>query len=648
MEGGNRLQVRNQELFQMLQSTKRDQIQAQQAAVEDERQRWKVTMQALQTELDQEKNDKEAQKCWQRKFLPSSVAPSTRLQSTINPTEDVFARFAQSLALLPASQAPQVTAAGVLPSLAHLLAQDMGDLVTGSVLLALVHLAIHRRSSRPRPPRGTADSALDVREQIVKAGVATSLAHLLEHSQNPRVVVEAARLCAALADRRPNKRVLASKNVVRFLVQHLMPHIPPETREKRENDTGEEEADVSAKLEKLPLPGDNDTQQNALSALVNLSHGTFLSLPAISVLLVLLLTPSLADSEILRSQIAASPYFLPIVVRYVREGASADVQTEAAKLLGNLAYNHGVNQSALMAAEAPTALAACLTTANLHRSPAVTRAGAIGLANLAHTSVNQLTIGYSGATTLLLQLLVDAVSHSPVVEAAAAALTCLCHQNPPNKTRVAAQNGLQVLLYALGASPKPDEAQHETGEETAALVALCECLGVVANTRPNRQQVLDLDGHLLLCQICQRCSIETPRLLEASAQAVCTLVPSPRERSAMLADNRESKLETKAVALKTLERARHLLAQETQRHPVIGEEAVTRSRRRWLTQAIDTLAKYHASSSKQQSASTLEVQEGEGETEQTLTEFRERSGFSMESLTSIPPDELCPHFFDEY
>ncbi|KAL3672850.1 hypothetical protein V7S43_002152 [Phytophthora oleae] len=621
----HKLQIRVHDLSQMLQSTKRDQISAQQAAVEEERKRWKVTVQSLQAELDQERNDKEAQKNWQCRFIVTpeisedlfSSSSGPTLASEIDPKEDVFSRFAQSLALLPASLAPQVVDAGALPFLGHLLQQKLGDIVTGSVLIALVHLAIYWTKSRSHTST-TINGALDIREQIIKAGVATPLADILDNSQNARVLVEASRLCAALASYIPNKRVLASKNVVRLLVQHLMPRIPPRTREKRDDD---DEEDLSIKLEKLPFPWDSAVQQNMLSALVNLSH----------------------DSEILRSQIAASPYFLPILVRYVRESSSADVQTEAAKLLGNTAYNHVVNQSALMAAESPTALTACLTAANLQRSPHLVRAGAIGLANLAYTSVNQLTIGYSNASTLLLQLLVDAVGQPAVIEASSTALACLCHLNPPNKARVAAQNGLQVLLYALSAMPNPKDDEDEGGIG-AACIALCESFAVIVNSRPNREQVMELDGHFLLCQLCHQCSAtNTPKLLESSARAICALVPPPRERNALIADNRESKMETKSIALKALERARHLLS-----HHPHGEEEITtmKGQRRWLTQTIDELTNYQTSVS-QHPATNLTPEKSESEGEQSLSEFRERSNFLLESLTVIPPDDLCPLFYDE-
>lgn len=102
---------------------------------------------------------------------------------------------------------------------------------------------------------------------------------------------------------------------------------------------------------------------------------------------------------------------------------------------------------------------------------------------------------------------------------------------------------------------------------------------------------MELDGHFLLCQLCQHCSAaSTPKLLESSARAVCALVPPARERDALVADNRESKMETKSIALKALERARHLLWQDSQhQHHGEEEDAALKGRRRWLTQTIDLL-----------------------------------------------------------
>jgi len=304
-----RLQIRIHDLSLMLQSTKRDQVEELQAAVEKERVVWKAKLRELQSELDQEKNDKEAQRSWALQFMmPDSTsttplspiskpsAPSTVMG--LDPTDDVFARFAQSIALLPASQAPRVVRAGVLPFLVHLLhvssssvsASERGsDVVTGSVLLALVHLTIHERPTRPplratiRQPSTCAESTPlmpSIAEEIVKAGVADPLVCVLRGSSNARVLSEAARLCAALGVHVPNKRVLAAKSAVRLIVQRLTPvdssPKPGEGKgslESSDDPASQPNEDVADLYQRLPLPNDPEVQKNMLSALVNLCNG---------------------------------------------------------------------------------------------------------------------------------------------------------------------------------------------------------------------------------------------------------------------------------------------------------------------------------------------------------------------------------------
>ncbi|TYZ59373.1 hypothetical protein PybrP1_005860 [[Pythium] brassicae (nom. inval.)] len=594
----HKLHERIHDLSQSLQATKREQMHRQQQAAEEERSVWRAKVDALQLELDQEKHDKDAQRKWQRKFSisasPADHRPNQRAStrgvgatpaaSGVDPADDVFAKFAQSIALLPASSAGRAAQAGVLPFLAHLLSEDLGDLVTGSVLLALVHLAIHEKPRRPAlrrrvltaPPLSPLSEAaagvqlrparVNVKHEIVKAGAAAPLVHILERGTNPRVVVEAARLCAALASYVPNKRVLAAKNAVKHLTRLLTPSLPDALSAA---ESVEQQPDATL-IDRLPLPGDDETQQAALSALVNLAY----------------------DSEILRSQIVNFG-FLPTAVRFVHESANLRVRCEAAKLVGNLAYNHVVNQSAAMTCESDVALATCLSAETLHRCPELVRASAIGVANLAFTSVNQLAIGYGDATTGLLQLAVDATSPS-VLEAVLSALTCLCHQNPLNKSRVAAQNGLQVLLYVLAQSKRYGH-----------------------------------DESTLLCK-----KATSAELLEASASAVCALIPLSSERAAMLADSHESKLETNRVALSALERAKHLLSQQ--------QVSPTSTIPSWLTLGIETLTAYAAGGASSPN-SILEAGDDAG-TEGG--EFREHSYFSLESLTDIAPDEFCPHLYD--
>ncbi|KAF1319350.1 hypothetical protein FI667_g13259, partial [Globisporangium splendens] len=641
------LHVRVHELSEMLQAAKREQMHVQQLAIEQERELWKAKVLALQEELQQEKHDKDAQQQWQRKFVAASTT-SPSGQEPVDPADDVFARFAQSIALLPATSAVKVTHAGVLPFLTHLLSAHVGgDLVTGSVLLALVHLAIHEKPTRPLLHRHrlacvsesggslSPTTSVNVKEEITKAGVATPLVHILETDvRNPRVIIEASRLCAALAVHIPNKRVLAAKNVVRVLTRLLLPvapSLPGGHKNEQDNSDDDDELIESARMEKLPLVGDSEVHMAALSALVNLSYGTMWTFHVVHLtwtLKQLHVYPTLltTDSEILRSQIV-NFQFLPIAVKYLRESPDLRVQAEAAKLIGNVAFNHVVNQSAMVALEGDVALTQGLSAAkNLHQSPQLIRACAIGIANLAYTSVNQLSIGYGDAVTFLLQLAVDATSPT-VLEAVLSAITCLCHQNPLNKSRVAAQNGLQVLLYVISQSKR-------YGRDEATLVAACECFAVVAKTKANRSQVLELDGHLPICQLCKKATSEL--LLEASASAVCALIPSTSERNASIADSRELKLETNRIALSALERAKHLLSQQYQQNAQSNQVIPM-----WLSKGIQTLTSYPTADQKQSPVN-------DDESSSDAMEFHERSYFSLESTTDAVPDALCPDFYKDY
>jgi hypothetical protein len=285
-----RLHVRLHDLSQQLQTTKREQMHREQEAVEVERSLWKERVADLQRELDQEKNDKEAQKRWRTKFTETSSGS----QPLGEPLEDALAKFAQSIALLPASVAPAATQAGVLPFLVHLLRENVSDVVTGSVLLALVHLAIYqkpRRISRYGRPHVTAAhttrgdiTAVNVKDEIIKAGAAAPLAHILETVRNQRVLTEGARLCAALSSFIPNKRVLAAKNTVRFLIQILMPGALAQTRSASPENADPLSLDTQ-RLEAIPIEIVPELQRFALAALVNLSHGAHvsISLPFVSV-----------------------------------------------------------------------------------------------------------------------------------------------------------------------------------------------------------------------------------------------------------------------------------------------------------------------------------------------------------------------------
>jgi hypothetical protein len=303
------------------------------------------------------------------------------------------------------------------------------------------------------------------------------------------------------------------------------------------------------------------------------------------------------------------------------------VQAEAAKLLGNLAFNHVVNQSAILTAEADAWLTKRLTAESLAKSRGLVRACAVGVGNLAYTSVSQLSIGYGDAMTLLLQLLVD--STDPLVlEAAAVALSGMCHQSPLNKGRAMAQNALQVLLYVISRS-------HRYNGDHDVLVAALECFCVLARAKPARARVLELDGHLPLCQLCQ--NSKSLSLLVASAMAVAVLIPTPLEHRVLRNDGKEGKLEIGGLGLSSLKRVRHTVyGKDKNPH----DEMIPL----WLDKAIARLSSYATSSGGTPSetggiASALD--------EEDIVEFHERSYYSIESLTEIEPDELCPQFYDE-
>ena len=322
----------------------------------------------------------------------------------------------------------------------------------------------------------------------------------------------------------------------------------------------------------------------------------------------------LVDSEILRSQIV-NFHFIPIIVRQLRENSDLRVQTEAAKLLGNLAFNHVVNQNAIMSAQGDTSLCRGLTSAPLQQCPELVRACAIGLANLAYTSVNQLSIGYGDAMTLLLQLLVDATQPS-VLEAVAVAVSCLCHQNPLNKTRAIAQNGLQVLLFVL-------QRNLRTTPDEDVLIAVMDCFSILARAKAGRQHVFEGDAHVPLCYLCQTSSSQA--IVHASARALCVSIPSSAERHALQADGKPSKLELNGLGLKALERARFML------YPSTTGSTEVEPVPSWLVTGMQLL---------QTGANACLVSDPS-----EVNEYYERVYFSMESFTDMTPDDLCASFY---
>jgi hypothetical protein len=528
-----------------LTSTKREQIQLQQEAIEAERTIWRKKLFALEQELTKEKMEKKAQEKWRQKFLPTLSSDTIRTNSTgnnlIDPANEVFALFAQNVALLEAKYAPKVTKAGALPFLAHLLRENLNDNVTGSALLALTHLAIYQKehvflefsstntNTIATNPNGMLDSfksprtfggILNVKEEIVKAGAIAPMVCILENVKNVKVLAEAARLFAALGTLASNKRVIAGKNAVRFLIRLLLPLIAQQDHQEQSDVIPE-----SARLD-APLEGDLEVQCHALSALVNLSY----------------------NSEILRSQIVNFG-FLPFAIRYIKESKCFEIKKEASKLLGNLAYNHIVNQSAIMTVEGDGALSKLLTLENACQRPELIRACAIGIGNLAFTSVNQLSIGYGESMTCLLRILVE--NQVPeTLEACLNALTSLCHQNPLNKNRASSQNGLKILLFLLN-EPK------RYANDLRVVIATGHCFSILARTKHSRQEVLEMNGHVPILNLCK--SLLNEKALEAIGMALAALVPTKKERQEYLLDGKELKLHTNGCGIAAFERIKHLV-----------------------------------------------------------------------------------------
>ncbi|OQR84163.1 hypothetical protein ACHHYP_13791 [Achlya hypogyna] len=378
--------VREGELLQRLQAVHIDQVEHEQVAVHAERAAWAGRLEAMQAEVQKQKHEQRAREAWHTRFSEhmATGAPATEADS-------VFSRFAETIALLPAYEAPLVARAGSLAFLANVLRETQVDTVVGPVLVALTHVAIARDD--------------DLRHAIVLAGALPPLLHTVETSGNPAVLAAASSLLAALATAPANKTPLAAKPTVKALAR------------------------LVASPAATPL-----VLASALAALVNLAHGMGYR------------------SDVLRSQVVNSDV-VPIVSRVLGEVSDVGVQVEAARLLCNVAFAGVSNQATVLMAQGDAELIARLravpgaATADAERQ--LQRGAALGVANLAATPAGQIALGYSDASTSCLQLLVDA-THPPVLEACGLAIAALCYQCKVNKVRIAAQNGLHVCVYVLG------------------------------------------------------------------------------------------------------------------------------------------------------------------------------------------------------
>ena len=128
-----------------------------------------------------------------------------------------------------------------------------------------------------------------------------------------------------------------------------------------------------------------------------------------------------SGSDVLRSQIVNSGV-VTCVSRMLGDLPDVAVKTEAAKLLSNISYSGVSNQGAVLMAQGDTELIKHFHLDGAHYE--LLQYCANGIANLSTTLVNQISIGYSEAITLLLRLLVDCNKPS-VLEASGILLTKL-------------------------------------------------------------------------------------------------------------------------------------------------------------------------------------------------------------------------------
>ncbi|KAF0693352.1 Aste57867_15684 [Aphanomyces stellatus] len=560
------------ELLDREQRIHRAQIEAQNAAVLAERAIWTVKLDDVTAQLHKQLHDKETHKQWHDRFHQHATTPSRHPLA-----DDVFARFGQSIALLPSAESPHVVRAGCLDFLAAILRETTTDTVLGPVLIGLLHLSLYR-SSHP-----------NLAAEIVRAGTLPPLVHICDVAVNPAVLAQATRLLASLASCPLNKTAMAAKQAVRAMTRLL-------TTYERDH----------ARF--------HDVLHGALAALANLAH----------------------ESDILRTQIVNSGV-VPCLARLVSDDIPhVSVRVAAAHALANLGFAGVANQGAIVMAQGDVELTLQLRRARQEMMAAdaaavawrpLARRCAVGLANLASTPVNQIAIGYSDAIPTLLQLLVDGTDDAGVLEACGLALGSLCYQCKVNKVRVAAHNGLSVLLYVLASS-------HRYADDVAVLAATCLALASVVAMDANLRQLEDLDGHLPLLSLCAAAA--DPRVMETSAMAVAALAPSLEYKHATVSAGKPFKVQ-EAGGSAALERvATALYAGSVVPRWLQHGLAVMRATPKQLEQARAAAA-----------AAVDDVTNPKSdEAESVWDEVFTRDELTTEELIEMTPDVLCGDFYN--
>ncbi|RHZ02233.1 hypothetical protein DYB37_006076 [Aphanomyces astaci] len=327
-----------------------------------------------------------------------------------------------------------------------------------------------------------------LRHEIVKAGTLPPLVRICDVVTNPAILTEAARLLASLASTPLNKTAMAAKHAVRAMAKLLTTY------------------ETNAVMYKSVL-------QFALVALSNLTH------------------------DVLRTQVAQSGV-VPCIARLLADVPDISVRIAAAHTLANIGFAGTTNQGAVFMAQGdmelikqlgatakalqtPVTMSIPLTSPPATSQPPVLGRSseshllqhcARGLANLASTKVNQISIGYSDALPIMLQQMVDS-NDAPVLTA----YGFLCHQCKVNKVRVAGQNGLAVLLYVVATA---ERFHHNPDVLSATCLAIASVVAMDANLRI----LEDMDGHDVLLALCM--STMNVRVLDASGRAIAAMAPT--------------------------------------------------------------------------------------------------------------------------
>ncbi|KAH9142826.1 hypothetical protein AeRB84_013124 [Aphanomyces euteiches] len=550
---------REEEILAREQKIHLEQVQAQNDAILAERALWAAKLEEVSAQLALEMHNKETEKKWHDRFHQYACSPS------IHPLADeVFARFGQTIALLPSSEAPHVVRAGVLDFLANVLRETTTDAVLGPVLIGLRHLSLYQGAS-------------PLRSEIVKAGALPPLVRICEVMTNPAILAEAARLMASLASCPLNKTAMAAKHAVRAMAHILTTY---ETQSEK----------YASAIEA------------ALQAMANLVHG----------------------SDTLRNQ-AANSGVVPCITRLLSDVDMIQVRLAAATALANIGFAGLSNQTAVVMAqgdmELTTQLGRAKNNHNYVSAAALLQWCALGLGNLAATSVTQISIGYTDAIPLMLQLLVDA-SNPELLEACGLAIGSLCYQCKVNKVRVASQNGIQVLLYVLSTPQR-------YGAHSRVLSAACLALATVISTDGNLRLLEDLDGHIPVLDLCM--TSEDPQVLLASSMAVAAQIPTLEYKFRTMRQGKPFKVQ-EAGGIAALERV----------------ALVTQIKPSWLQQRLDILGMSIQAMSKTMEAVVVvdETNPKSDEQESVWNEVMARQQLIVEALVEIHPDELCTRFHE--